>query len=377
MRKTAAALLALAVCLTATGCVPHTELNEKAVVEAVAIDYKDGQYEINLQYYNLSGSGSSTQIDPSKPNVLIAKGSGINVYSALSNVEMNCGRELMLGINQTIIIGREALKQGLEGVLSFAKTYYQSHPNVLICTAEDKASDIIQVKFVEGSVSTQKLKFLFNNAGKLGIVYFPTVTEVFIGLCNREETLYLPMLKVGDTGTDASEDGKEVEVSGGVLIRNNTYFSDLDELATAGLQALSGKVDETSVTVEYEGKKLSLELFDVSTELVPEIIGGELVVSVKTSANGKFMDVLSEGGTMENTEIIAKLASEEFIRRMEYARLFVVNNCASDVLQLEFKLRRRDYSAWFKNEEGFTELLQTARFVYTSEISINRYGLQK
>ena len=37
---------------TLSGCVPHTELNEKAIILAIGVDYEDEKYKVMFQYYN-------------------------------------------------------------------------------------------------------------------------------------------------------------------------------------------------------------------------------------------------------------------------------------------------------------------------------------
>ena len=39
------------------GCVPHTELNEKAIVMAIGIDYEDELYSVTFQYYTSAPAG--------------------------------------------------------------------------------------------------------------------------------------------------------------------------------------------------------------------------------------------------------------------------------------------------------------------------------
>ena len=107
--KAAAIITALTVPLTVlSGCVPHTELNEKAIVLAIGIDYEDEIFKTCFQYYNPSGTGGQTLVDNSQPNVLTTKGEGENVYGALEDASFRCGRELMLGVTQLIIIGEDA-----------------------------------------------------------------------------------------------------------------------------------------------------------------------------------------------------------------------------------------------------------------------------
>ena len=155
-----ALLLAVFSLITFSGCVPHTELNEKAIILAIGIDYKDEKYKVTFQYYNPTGIGGRTLVDNSQPNVLTSNGEGENVYAALEDASFRCGRELMLGVTQLIVIGEDAAKYSVNKVMEFSKSFFQSHPDMLVTVAEGEAQELMKVKFSEGIVSTQKQKFI-------------------------------------------------------------------------------------------------------------------------------------------------------------------------------------------------------------------------
>ena len=123
-----------------SGCLPHTELDEQAIVEAVGIDYADGEYEVTVQYFNMEGTGGSSPIDSTKANVVNISGKGESVSTALNSASVKCGKSFMYGITSVIVMGREALKQDILKTLSFAESYYQSNTSVLVAAADGKAT---------------------------------------------------------------------------------------------------------------------------------------------------------------------------------------------------------------------------------------------
>ncbi|MDE7280824.1 MAG: hypothetical protein K2N36_03675, partial [Ruminiclostridium sp.] len=239
------------------GCVPHTELNEKAIVLAIGIDYEDELFKACFQYYNPSGAGGATLVDNSQPNVLTAKGEGENVYGALEDASFRCGKELMLGVTQIIIIGEEAANHSVEQVMNFTKSYFQSHPDMMVAVSEGCACDLMQVKFSEGIVSTQKIKFMMQNAEKNGIAALPSGLDLFRSLQSEQGSICLPRLRLiepskdEDEKSDASEDGKNVEICGGVLINDGKAAANVDIEVVSGLEMLCCKTQTGTVTVDY------------------------------------------------------------------------------------------------------------------------------
>lgn len=368
-------------CLLLSGCVAHTELNEKAIIEAVGVDYEKGSYKVTLQYYNLSGSGSRTSIDTSQPNVLVASGTGTDVYSALSQAEFTIGRELMLGINQMVIIGEEASKQRLSEVMGFATTYYQSHPRMLICAAEGKAEDVLKVKFVEGSVSTQKLKFILQNGQHSGCVVIPTVLDLYIALSEQQKALCLPLLTTVETGTDASEDGKSVEIKGGMLYKDETGLKPLSIDEMSGVALISNSAVSSVVTADTAGgenkaESVAIEIYNSKSSIEPIITDDKVVFKVLLDAHGKFLDSYTHGRNSPRISELNSSAAQKLSNRMEAAAKMVIENSV-DVLRLELLVKHCNYKAWEKLHKNWDEVLKNAEFNFTVKVSIDRYGLEE
>lgn len=363
-------------CLGLCGCVPHTELNKRAIVEALGIDYDGSQYKVTFQYYNLSGAGSRTQIDPSKPNVLTAKGTGSSVYAALKDAEFNCGRELMLGITQIIVIGREAAKQPLKSLISFSAAFYESHPKVKLAIADDTAEKVLSVKFTEGSVSTQKLSFMFETAEKSGYVGFPSMLDTFIDLSGKHGSLCLPLLQEVDDGSDVTKEGKNVLIKGGVIFRDGVYCAEIDTEETSGLALLDGKAENTTVIVDYEGARVAVEIFDIKTAVLPAYQDGRLIFTVKTTCGGKYLDSFIDEADASPDDQIERLCAQQLIQRMETATAALLEANA-DVLRLQLLLKHHSYTDWLKTSEQWEQLFPESLFVFETSVEISRYSLEE
>lgn len=376
-RKIISAAVAAAFSLTAlSGCVPHTELNEKAIILAIGIDYKDDMFKVNFQYYNPTGIGGRTLVDNSQPNVMTSKGEGENIYAALEDAAFRCGRELMLGVTQIIVIGEDAAKYSVVKVMEFSKSFFQSHPDMLVTVAEGDAEELMKVKFSEGIVSTQKLKFMLTNAEKSGIAGLPNAIELFTALQTNRKSAALPRLRLIDNESDASEEGKTIEISGGVLINDGKAVRDVDIEVMSGLEILCCKTETGTVTVEYEGEKISVGLVNIKTKIKPSFEDGRLVFTVDLTSGGRFL-VTPQGTYEENNRELEILCGDEIIKRMKAAVKQTVFECGADPFLLEKTVRHYNYKLWKDVEENFGEYLKNAKFKFGAHIEIDKLILSK
>lgn len=371
-------MISAAVALTMlSGCVPHKELNEKAIVLAIGIDYEDEIFKVCFQYYNPSGTGGKTLVDNSQPNVLTAKGEGENVYGALEDASFRCGRELMLGVTQLIIIGEEAAKYSVEQVMSFTKSDFQSHPDMLVVVSEGKAVDYMKVKFTEGTVSTQKLKFMLQNASTNGNTALPSALDLFISLQTELRSACLPRLRLlkgegEEEKSDVSEDGKNIEICGGVLIKDGKAIAQTDIEVTSGLEMLCGKAERGTVTVEHNDKKISIGLSNIKTSMYPRFENGKLVFDVKITSKGRHTEDPGSSREVYDNEEMNQKCGEELAARLDRAVRETVNKYGADPCIFEKFIRHYDYNLWNEIKDNYEEVLKNCSINIEADIVIDK-----
>ena len=83
MIRAVAIMLTLTVTITLVGCVSYVDLSDRAIVQAIGIDYLPDKkvYRISMQYFNQSSEGGQNQIDKTQDNVLKSVGEGESVKS--------------------------------------------------------------------------------------------------------------------------------------------------------------------------------------------------------------------------------------------------------------------------------------------------------
>lgn len=365
------------ICVLLCGCVPHTELNEKVIVEAVGIDSSENGYEVTIQYCSLTGSGGQSKVDITQPNTLTATGNGENVYSALNDAELKIGRELMMGVNQLIILGSEASKESLSDILSFATTYSQIHPDMLVCTAENKASEIFTVKFTEGTLSTERLMFLFTNGIKSGIIPSTRILDLFIDMKSASKSFCLPRISVVDEGTDASENGTTVEISGGTVFSDARAAGVISRDELSGIALLSGDCDSYCIEAQADGQTISVGLYNIRARIVPDFSDGKTAFKISLFANGEFLDTVSGEDNAEFADELEANAEKKLKELISDAIASASQEYGADLLRLETFLRHYDYDAWRACADNWHEIIKNADFSFDVVVKINRYGLEE
>lgn len=368
-------LLAVLVFSTSS-CLAHTELDKQAIVEAVGIDRaEDGGYEITVQYFSMEGMGGSTLLDSTKANVLVISGRGKDLFTALESVSAKCGKTLMYGITNILVIGKDAAQPDLKAVLSFAESYYQNNPHMLLAVADGRAADVMNVKFKEENVSANHLCALLSNAEKMGLGECKRLYSVLNELEQPTSGAVLPMIGVKETGTGATDDGNTVELIGGAAFVNRKFAGKISLSAFSGAQLLCGKIENTSASTNVGGRSVSVTLFDVSRKLEPSYEDGKLTFKVKISAGGKYSDnQLSKEGISVSEEV-EKQCAEYIGERIGSAVSEVVNAFGCDPCGMKYSISSSDYALWLKIADQYGELLKTAEFPVECTVRIDHFGL--
>lgn len=372
VKKKIAAVLLAAIFLS--GCIPHTELDKRAIVEAMGIDYSEGKYEVTVQYFNMEGSGGSSPIDPSKSNVINISGKGESVSAALESASVKCGRNFMYGITSVIVIGKEALERDILKTLSFAESYYQSNPAVLIAAA-DKASDVIDVKFKEGVVSVERLEALLKNAEYHGMGETTKILELLSDQQKDNTGTVLPLLKAVNNDSDASDDGKSVELTGGVLINNRSYAGDLSLSDLSGIQLIGEKSENIDIAAYVNDERVSVTIYDVQTDFDYSFSEKGLSFDIDIHANGKYTDSQLKDKSTDFSEVIEEICEKEIKERIMSTVGNTVKKYGCDPFSLKYIITSENLTHWAAVENRFSDFLKNAEFDISCDVDIDRFGI--
>ncbi len=367
--------MTIAIVLSLSGCLPHTELDKQAIVEAIGIDYSDGEYEVSIQYFNAEGSGGSTLIDSTKANVTIVKGRGEEIQTAIESASAKCGRPFMFGTIATIVFGKTAAKLDLIKSLSFAETYYQSNPKTLIAVADGKAGDIMDVRFKDGAVSVDHLRQLLIHAQQLGISEAKPLYKVMYELRHPTGSTVLPLLSAARTESSATDDGAIVEISGGALFADRKLAGVISLSDISGLQFLNGTFSSTSFSATADDRNITVSLYSTRTELDYHFDGEQLNFSVNVTALGKYIDSQLQDEGISYSESVENQCEKLIAERINGAVNSAINRFGTDPVGLYHGIMIKNLPLWRSIHDNYGALLKNAGFKVECKVEIDRFGV--
>ena len=410
MKKRISLLTVLFVIITLclSGCVQYVELSDRAIVQALGIDYLPDKktYRISLQYFSQTSEGGQNQIDKTQANVLKSVGEGDSILLAAKNASIMTGKDLLLSENRIVIIGNELCNYNLEKTLEFFVANYHSHPMVRVVAAENTAEEIIDVKFKEGYVSSQHLISLVSNAYQETKTLDSLVYRIMTDLHSSTASAYIPIMKISEQKTDGtippegggsggeggkSEKGgegggansneqteKTVILDGGLIFANYKAVGKADADAATGIQLLSDRAVEYSVTVEGEAnQKYTITMFNVSTSINPVITDGVLSFDINISSTGRFDERGSIGETDTDAILSIEKAAEKKLENMLCNTIQLVKNeYGADIVGFEDALRHYCPDFLRENSDRIPELIRAAECRVKVSIDLFSLGLQ-
>ena len=154
---------AVTVCLAAavlllSGCrwIPMTDLQDRAIVQGVAVDWDQGEYAVTMQVFMPEGSGGQTVVDPSRENAQILTCRGKSIVQAIAESAKAQGKEFYLGHNRIVILGGGLWGKPLQEVLSYFGNSPDSRMDVtMLMTPGWAGSSRTHKSFASGSQHNQ------------------------------------------------------------------------------------------------------------------------------------------------------------------------------------------------------------------------------
>ena len=144
----------IAAMLLLTGCSDNTELGDRAIIQAAAIDFDRGEYRVSALLFSSGGGGGDT-IDASQDNVIKVSGSGKTLAEAIDNISLIDGKEIYMSETKLLILGGGFAD--ISALPALNTLYYDMRCslNMPVCFSED-AELLTDLHFKEGITAAEK-----------------------------------------------------------------------------------------------------------------------------------------------------------------------------------------------------------------------------
>lgn len=280
-------LTAAAALMTLTGCSDSTELGNRAIIEAAAVDY-DGKYIVSAMLFSSGGSGGDT-IDASQENVIRVTGEGETLAGAIDNISLVDGKRIYMSETKLLILGDGFTKTNAADALKTLYFDMRCSLNMPVCCTENgqTAAEISALKFTEGVTAAEKPLSLIENANRMGVSPKTTLLDLLADSAGNKTSL-LPMLSVTENGDGmtSTDDGKTAVLSGSREFSEGTLGESYNENETTALMLISGKTHKLTLNYLFGDEERTCEAYSVNVADAPDLGRSARRVSAKFRTRG-------------------------------------------------------------------------------------------
>ncbi len=275
MKAKLAALIPAAAALL-SGC-EATELGNRAIIQAAAVDYESGEYTVSALLFS-AGGGSGGEIDPSNDNVIKITGTGETFAQAVDDISLTDGKELYFSENRLLILGGGFADTDVSPMLEALTRDLRCSLNMLVCYSDDPEL-LTDLRFTEGITAAEKPTDMIENAYNSGSAPRAFLLDLLNDTAAGRETL-LPMFTAEENGfgTTADDSGMTAVISGARVLSDGRLAERLDSTEAVGAMLLQGQSDHIILTFEHGGAEHSCEAYCIKSE---RLENGKIRVSAK------------------------------------------------------------------------------------------------
>ncbi|MCM1167396.1 MAG: hypothetical protein NC299_02465 [Lachnospiraceae bacterium] len=250
--------------LLLTGCSDATELGNRAIIQAAAIDF-NGNYRVSALLFSGGGSGGDT-IDASQENVIKVSGEGETLAEAIDSISLIDGKKLYMAETKLLVLGSGFEKISAADALETLYFDMRCSLNMPVCCAES-AEFLTDMQFTEGITSAEKPLALIENAHQMGVSPKTTLLDLLADSAGGRASL-LPRLAPtrNGRGMTSAEDGKTAVLNGSRRLKNGMLNGYYDEAQTAALMLISGKSDRLTLSYLHNDAEKTCEAYAVRVE---------------------------------------------------------------------------------------------------------------
>ncbi|MCX7780136.1 MAG: Ger(x)C family spore germination protein [Negativicutes bacterium] len=391
-RRIVAAGLLLLFSLPVSGCWDRQELQDRAMLLAIAIDAADDKtaaeqsrtavekfpqphgakrYRVSNQVLKL---GASEEEEESRTFVL--SNTGQSILEMGRDVSGQISKVLWLEDLHVIIVSEEAVKiAGLQPIIDFFRRDQRIRWRSRLYITPGKARELLEFKPESGEPGGMFLEAISRNHPKnTHVIAARTDLGFIVQALDNEADVLVPRIEMQQ---------KVVRVGGAAAFKRGKFAGYLDEYAVKGLKFIRATEKSAIIAVRcplHPEGLLVFELFEHETRLRPIVKGEQVFFQLDINMTGNIGEIsCSRHHCSLDPEYRRKaelLFAEEVRRNVLYAQE-ACQELGIDVLNFGFKLKAYQPKTWAKIKDRWDEIYPTVPMTVSVNVHIRNVGEHK
>ncbi|MCL4464284.1 MAG: Ger(x)C family spore germination protein [Firmicutes bacterium] len=397
-----AALLACSLIFT-SGCWDQVEIEDLAIVRAIAIDYLPGRrapYLVTLAIKRPAAMGQQEGGGGGEQVVFYA-GVGASIALAIEQAATHIPRRIFLTHNDLVIVGEQLAKHGLLPVLDFVVRNPDMRLSAFLLIAKGTGQELLHTaERLEGSI-TEEIHGLIDQAEDAAETQPVPIFRFLRKITTPGEEAYtvviqaspLPKDKLpaangegaqagegGGNGGGGAKQEKSLALAGMAVFRSDRLAGILNHSEARGKLWLAGMTTRGIMAVDdpvHPEETVTLSLTRSQTKITPSVQAGRISFRVEVEAEGDLISQSSQAD-LSTAEMIEKLNSAKagaIKVEMEKA-LQKMRQLETDVVGFGAILKRREPKIFREVADRWPEIFVEVPVEILVKANIRRTGLQ-
>ena len=341
-------LAAVCVLLCLSGCLPAIQPENRAIVQAAAVDFEDGNWAVTLQLFDPGAGGDSAA---STGGWNTAQADGTTLSQTLAAMEAQSGKKLFWGSCQLLAVGRET---ALRPVLDFCNSLPQSRSAMMVVMA-DPAGELLKGDENQQESPAEQAERLLLLAEQEHRLPPCRMMQLLAAMETEGRDGILPLLAVNEEGAPA--------LNGSVVLCREEPALDLSPEETALLGMLQGGTGRFLLMPDIPGTAVAVETLRARLDCRME--DGLPLLQAELNARGRLTEgkgFAAEQPLPEQTAAPQQAAARELTVQTE-ALLQKLCAAGCDPLRFGERLYRKQPELWLETaSQSWPELLKKARW---------------
>lgn len=391
-------LIVIATSLLLSGCWDSYEIEERAIILALSIDFVEEGEEINMPEvthrkgeFPEQGRGTiykvTAQLAVPGKIMLGPEGGdttsdetdwllvtyGYTMKDTLSNLQQELAEKIYLGHIQIIVVSDKIAKKGLNEILDFFRRDYEIRRTAWFMITEGEAQKVLKATPPIQTVPSLYLANTLNQAVKFGKLPKEYLGKVWIDLSDIGVDAMIPLVKpMGD----------HIMLDGLAYFKDDKMVGKLSPMETGGILAMMGFNPAGYSDVISPGENNGVYLIKPSkrkSNIKLDIIEGKPNISINVDIDGIVVEQVYANDLNEEKLKQIELVATEHVENMLTTVIKKLQQDESDVLGIGARLRAFYPKYWnenVKNDEGWYELYKDLEIQINLNYEIRRVGME-
>lgn len=260
---------AIVMTMLLSGCFGGVEVGDRAFVQIIGVDKRFDVYNVSLQLFQPSGSGSPSK---SGENTVCISGEGSDLNSAISACEVRSGNKLFLGHLKSVIFGSGINSPAKElDTLIDLRSEFGTLPLSCPVFYSDMPFEVTSLVSEQGLYSADRLTDLIESNANRGRTFYASVSDILNAELHPMGGAVLPEVYINDKYADFN----------GAMVKNSLSDLKLNEEQLKGYLILSDKLQNGSRLIFITNDGLSVEMTDSKNCVTAKNSEGKLLVEAE------------------------------------------------------------------------------------------------